>query len=285
MGKARGIPTMMLSGMGDAGAHAWFGYLDKSGEWELDCGRYENQNYAKGYTRDPQTWNEIKDTDWQQFMKNGVNDPAYPAASAALRWARLQDKAPAARSAFEDAHIIMPALAEAWSAEADYLDRVSAPIDEQKIFYQQWITQMAPFADQKVAAQRRLVAALRKADDSSAESVEQDIILQNRTGGVDLAVDGTVEALEDHFKSSDWDGARMEFERSVRDFGDKGGGTYFFRLVEPYIEDCWQHGLVTQAGNGLHFTEERTRLDTPRARRFQRHHAKLRPIKGITNGY
>jgi hypothetical protein len=263
VGKARGIPTMILTGLGDEGAHAWFGYLDRSGAWELDCGRYEQQNYAKGYTQDPQTWEELKDTDWQQFLKNGPGDPNYPAARAALAWAWLQGNSPDARQPYEDARTIMPGLAEAWRAEADYLDHTDASADDQKAFYQQWITQMGAFPDQKVDAQRRLVAALQKANDPSAASVEDDIILQNRTGGIDLAVDGTNAALQDHFKAKDWDGARMEFERSVRDFGDTGGGTFFYRLVEPYIDNCWRYGQVEQAGNGLHFTEERTKLATP----------------------
>jgi hypothetical protein len=263
VGKARGIPTVFFTGQGDEGGHAWFGYLDRSGEWQLDCGRYEQQNYAKGYTRDPQTWDELKDTDLQQMVKNGASDPNYPAARTALDWARLQGDTPAAQGAYEDAHTIMPNLAEAWRAEADYLDRTNASIDDQKAFYQAWITQVAPFPDQKVTAQRRLVGELRKANDSSADSVEQDIILQNRTGGIDLAVQGAIEAIDDHFKAHDWDGARMEYERSVRDFGDNGGGTFFFRLVEPYWRDCLTHGQVEQAGNGIRFTDDRTKLDQP----------------------
>jgi hypothetical protein len=262
-GKARGIPTIFFTGQGDAGGHAWFGYLDRSGAWQLDCGRYEQQNYAKGYTRDPQTWEELKDTDLEQMVKNGVNDSSYPAARAALDWARLQGDTPLAKTAYEDARTIMPNLAEAWRAEADYLDRTNASVDDLKTFYQAWISQISPYADQKVAAQRRLVGELRKAGDPSADSVEQDIILQNRSGGVDLAVQGTADAIDDHMNAHDWDGARMEYERSVRDFADNGGGTFFYRLVEPYWRECLTHGQVEQAGNGIRFTDDRTKLDQP----------------------
>jgi hypothetical protein len=263
VGKARGIPTVMLTGLGDEGAHAWLGYLDRSGAWQLDCGRYEEQNFAKGYTRDPQTWEELKDTDLVQYVKNGVKDPNYPAARAALMWARLQGDTPAARGPYDDARAIMPNLAQAWRAEADYLDRTNVSLDDQKTFYQSWISQVAPYPDQKVDAQRRLVGALRKGNDSSADSVEQDIILQNRTGGIDLAVQGTLEEIDDHFKARDWDGARMEFERSVRDFGDKGGGTFFFNLMEPYVYDCWTKGQAVQAGEAIRFADDRTPLDKP----------------------
>ena len=62
LGKGRGIPTLYFHGQGASGGHAWFGYLSHGGKWELDCGRYESQNYPKGYAVDPQTWQRIDDT-------------------------------------------------------------------------------------------------------------------------------------------------------------------------------------------------------------------------------
>ncbi len=56
LGKGRGIPTIRFTGYGMDGAHAWFGYLSNSGKWELDCGRYEEQDFPKGFAVDPQTW-------------------------------------------------------------------------------------------------------------------------------------------------------------------------------------------------------------------------------------
>ena len=258
VGKARGIPTIFFTGQGDDGGHAWFGYLDRSGKWELDCGRYEQQNYAKGYARDPQTWEVMKDTDLQQVMKNRVGDPNHLGAETALAWARLHGNAPAAKQIYEDAHTIMPTLAETWRAEADYLDANGASIDDQKAFYQDWITQMGAYPDLKVNAQRRLLAELRKANDPSADSVEQDIILQNRTGGIDLAVQGSSDAIDERLKANDWDGARLQFEKSVRDFGEKGGGTFFYNVVRPYVRACTSAGLMDQAGKAIQFTEDRS---------------------------
>ena len=55
LGKGRGIPTIRFTGYGMDGAHAWFGYLSSSGKWLLDCGRYEEQDFPKGFAVDPQT--------------------------------------------------------------------------------------------------------------------------------------------------------------------------------------------------------------------------------------
>ena len=91
LGKGRGIPTIYFHGQGTSGGHAWFGYLSNSGKWELDCGRYESQNYPKGYAVDPQTWEPIDDTILTNFFKNGDTNANFHPAENALAWARLQN--------------------------------------------------------------------------------------------------------------------------------------------------------------------------------------------------
>ena len=75
IGKGRGVPTIYFTGQGTDGGHAWFGYLSRSGKWELDCGRYASQNYPKGYALDPQTWQVVNDTTLQDLAKNGGSNP------------------------------------------------------------------------------------------------------------------------------------------------------------------------------------------------------------------
>jgi hypothetical protein len=60
-GKARGVPTLLFRGQGIDSRHAWFGYLDPKGKWELDVGRYAEQRFVTGYVLDPQTWRDISD--------------------------------------------------------------------------------------------------------------------------------------------------------------------------------------------------------------------------------
>ncbi len=59
--KAHGIPAMRISGQGDRGGHAWFGYKASSREWDMEAGRYTSDNYAAGTTRDPQTGKVLKE--------------------------------------------------------------------------------------------------------------------------------------------------------------------------------------------------------------------------------
>ena len=60
-GKAKGIPTIMFLGAGRDGRHAWFGYLDATQHWQLDCGRYAEQKFVVGVALDPQTWTDLND--------------------------------------------------------------------------------------------------------------------------------------------------------------------------------------------------------------------------------
>ncbi|MCE9518608.1 MAG: FHA domain-containing protein [Verrucomicrobia bacterium] len=64
--KANGIPAMVISGVGDRGGHAWFGYKALRNEWNLTTGRYSD-NYAAGSTTDPQTHETIKEHELKMF--------------------------------------------------------------------------------------------------------------------------------------------------------------------------------------------------------------------------
>jgi DNA-binding SARP family transcriptional activator len=52
--RAFGIPAAYVTGDGNRGGHAWFAYLRKDREWNMNTGRY-NDGYACGHTVDPQT--------------------------------------------------------------------------------------------------------------------------------------------------------------------------------------------------------------------------------------
>ena len=262
LGKGRGIPTIYFTGQGTSGGHAWFGYLARSGHWELDCGRYASQNYPRGYALDPQTWQVVNDTTLQRLAKNGDSDPRYEPAEAALAWARMHRDASSYPQILEDARTLMPELAAPWQAEGDFIDKsATATIADKKTFYQNWINQFQSDADMKVEAQKRLLAALKAANDPDADSLQRDIVLQNRSTGFDLGVQGSLGGIEDKFKAQDWDGAKVAFETSVRDFKDQGGGTFFQNVIQPYVMLCLQYGRAQQASEGLHFTEERMAMD------------------------
>ena len=55
--RAFGIPAIFLHGRGrNAGEmHAWCGYMQSPGKWNMEVGRYEEMKFVTGWTKDPQS--------------------------------------------------------------------------------------------------------------------------------------------------------------------------------------------------------------------------------------
>jgi hypothetical protein len=260
LGKGRGIPTIRFTGYGMDGAHAWFGYLSNSGKWELDCGRYEEQDFPKGFAVDPQTWQPIDDSVLQNLFKNGATNTNYEPAMTALAWARLHENDPAYAHILDDAQSIMPEWSGTWRLQAALVEK-SGDLDKKKAFYQSWITEFTNYPDLKVEGQKLLYLDLKAANDPDAEGLLKDIILQNRSEGFDLGIAAGADTINEKMKDQDWDGARLAFEGTIRDFGQDGGLTLYAKIVYPYIKTCLQNDKIDLADQAISFTEDRMTID------------------------
>jgi tetratricopeptide (TPR) repeat protein len=83
--KANGIPAMSFTGLGQRGAHAWFGYMSADNEWNMSAGRYASDKFATGYTVDPQTGMQIKEHSLDILTDKQRYSPDYLKASR-LTW-------------------------------------------------------------------------------------------------------------------------------------------------------------------------------------------------------
>ena len=260
LGKGLGIPTMMFTGYGMDGAHAWMGYLTNNGKWDLDVGRYETQDFPKGFAVDPQTWERIDDATLENLFKNGANNPSFQPEMTALSWAHLHEHEANYAQILDDAHTIMPEWSATWRLRAAQVD-AGTDLDAKKKFYNDWIEQFGTFPEMKVEGQKRLYNALAAAGDSDADGVLKDIILQNRTEGFDFGIEVSAKTVEDKLKAQDWDGARQSFERAVRDFGQQGGLTLYSKIVYPYIETCLKNDKVDLASRAVDTVQNYMTMD------------------------
>ena len=260
LGKGRGIPTVRFFGLGMDGAHAWFGYLSNSGKWELDCGRYEEQDFPKGFAVDPQTWRPIDDSVLENLFKKGAKDPSYQPAMTALAWAHLHANDASYAHILDDAQSIMPDWSGTWRLQAALVDK-GGDLDKTKAFYQSWISQFGNYPEMKVEGQKRLYLALKAANDPDADGLLKDIILQNRSEGFDLGIQAGNDAINEKLKAGDWDGARLVFEQTIRDFGQDGGLTLYSKIVYPYISACLQNNKLDLADRAVGFTQDRMTMD------------------------
>jgi hypothetical protein len=260
LGKGRGIPTIRFTGYGMDGAHAWFGYLTSNGKWVLDCGRYEEQDFPKGFAVDPQTWQPIDDSVLENLFKNGATNPSYQPAMTALAWAHLHEKDASYAHILDDARSIMPEWSGTWRLQAALVDK-GGDLDKIKAFYQDWISQFGSYPEMKVEGQKRLYLALKAANDPDADGLLKDIIIQNRSEGFDLGIDAGAREINDKLKTEDWDGARLVFERNIRDFGQDGGLTLYSKIVYPYIKTCIESDKLDLADRAISFTQDRMTID------------------------
>jgi hypothetical protein len=113
----------------------------------------------------------------------------------------------------------------------------------------------------KVEGQKRLYLALKAANDPDADGLLKDIVLQNRSEGFDLGIGAGADAMNEKLKAQDWDGARLAYERTIRDFGHEGGLTLYSKVVYPYITACLQNDKVDLADRAIAFTQDRMSID------------------------
>ena len=130
-----------------------------------------------------------------------------------------------------------------------------------KSFYQDWANQFGNYPDMKVEGQKRLYLALKAANDPDADGVLKDIILQNRSEGFDLGIEAGAQAMIEKLKVQDWDGARSDYEQTIRDFGQQGGLTLYVKAVYPYIMTCLKNNKIEMADHAIGYTEDRMTID------------------------
>jgi tetratricopeptide (TPR) repeat protein len=250
-GKARGLPTLFFHGQGSDGGHAWFGYLKGSGRWEMDAGRYENQNYAVGTALDPQTWRPITDHELEALSAGFRDTPEYEISMNELVLAALFEKggdAALAGRAFEGAVAACPGNAEAWQARGSFLERSGASSTVRQDFHEAALRQFGGQRDLRVHHQQALATLAREEGDlSAADAIERTIVSQNRLQRADLSANAAARRLLTLTDTGRFEEARSEFRRMLASLKATGGGGFFYEVVEPYCSSLHDAGQIEEA--------------------------------------
>lgn len=100
VGKAIGVPTVMVYGEGESGdAHCWVGYIRGSrgrGQWDMSQGRYDEAKFLSGIVRDPRSGKMVSEAVigvQEKLFSTPTKDIRL--ARACIEAARLVAKAPA----------------------------------------------------------------------------------------------------------------------------------------------------------------------------------------------
>ncbi len=254
-GKAHGLPTLFFTGQGKDGGHAWFGYMRRDDKWELDIGRYSQQNYAIGQALDPQTWLPISDHQLQLLAARFRDKPEFTASMNDLAMASIFEKngdAVRADSAYSSAIQTCPQNPDAWQQRGEFLARINAPLEDRKKFHEDAIRRLGSSPDLKVRHQSAIANLHREAgDQSSANKVEQSIVTQNRRNRTDLSVGVAAQKVNAAIASGDLNAAASEFHRQLYSLGKSGGGDFVKQVGVPFFEALMKNGQNTRARRAI----------------------------------
>jgi tetratricopeptide (TPR) repeat protein len=237
---------LLFTGQGSDGGHAWFGYMRSDDQWEIDCGRYSQHNYATGEALDPQTWQPISDHELELLAARFRDKPEFAASMNTLAVAEILEKSgdnPRAGQAYEKAIQLCSQNADAWSAGAAFLQRRGAPAKERILFHERAKTQFANQADLKVLHQQALISIYQEQGDlDSVKKIEQQILSQNKRRRSDLSVNMAANQLTAMLEAGNMAEAEKLFRRQVHSLSQTGGGNFYYDVAEPYIRVLVEKG-------------------------------------------
>lgn len=254
-GKANGLPTLFFTGQGTDGGHAWFGYLRSEDRWELNCGRYSQQNYAVGRALDPQTWQPVSDHELKLLAASFRNKPKFTESMNLIAMASILESAgliDQAETTLTQARQSCPENPEAWEASLAFLER-SEPSPARRItLHGEAIRRFASTPDLKVRHQLALASLQRASgDESSATKTESLVLSQNKNKRSDLSVGVASMKVQTALDQGDWDKAALEFYKQLQAIGKVGGGNFVKEVGIPFVHALASAGQKQRAKRAI----------------------------------
>ena len=260
-GKARGVPTLLFTGAGQDGRHAWFGFLDAEHRWRLDAGRYAEQRLVTGNARDPQTWLEISDHELQflserfhalpSFMQSRIHEEF---AGDFLMVGDVEAAARAARSAvnYEKRNINAWEILIAANAKLG-LD----PAAQEGVMREASLAFTPKYPDLEVAYTNRVCQSLRTRGESSLADFEERG-LANRLQGdrSDLAVRQASSILSRSIASQPIPGQVATYNAILAQYGHGAGTLFFDQIVVAFAEHLAQANMKAAARDAVERARE-----------------------------
>ncbi len=255
VGKAKGIPTIMFRGAGLDGRHAWFGYLDASQKWQLDCGRFAEQKFVVGLAFDPQTWGDINDHELLFITERFRSLPTYKQsvmhaefAADYLHEGKIDQALKAAREAVNRDRRNLAAwniLLQAQAARSPEPRAREAILREAVLAFQK-------YPDLEISFSRQLIAVLRERGEKSlAGFEEQRLGTKYQANRSDLGIEQAASTIARSLQEDDMATQIRVFNR-VLDTAGRGAATDFYdKVVVPFVLHLATHNQVPGALQAL----------------------------------
>jgi hypothetical protein len=250
--KANGIPAMSFTGLGQRGAHAWFGYMSADDEWNMSAGRYAADKFATGYTVDPQTGMRIKEHSLAILTDKQRYSPKYLKASR-LTWlaAVLLDEGHPEK--FETCLLLALATCsrhlEAWEWYVSHLKQVKAPETKWRAVLKDMRRIFKDYPD-IIARTNELETEMLLAFQKPAEAAKA---LRRRTRKLDLNDKNRTDLILPQIReqarilndAGDTEAAAKVYEKAIKDYG--ADVHMFLSLSTDYFAFASESGTRSKA--------------------------------------
>jgi hypothetical protein len=256
---------LLFTGAGRDGWHAWFGYLDQDGHWQLDAGRYANQQFVTGIAIDPQTWGPISDHElkflsegfrllpsWRQACVNADFAAAYLAAekfAAAARAARVAvNYEPRDLAAWET---LLAAQKRLGTAQMD----IEITLRGAKLAFQNYPDIEESFTD-------LIAESLRARGDGSAAEFEESLF-EDKVGSErdDLNISRAADTLKHSMATDNMEMQIRTYYSVLNTYGRGAGMDFFSRIVAPFVVHLQKAHRPEDAVRAAQFAQSALHID------------------------
>lgn len=238
--KASGIPSMMFTGVGDEGGHAWVGFLTESGHWDVTVGR-SGGVYLTGKTYNPQSWMPETDHDFSFFTSENSAPARLEANLATLFWDRgMFDKAV---KAIDAASVLAPAVPSIWEKKIRYSSG-TIPSNERSSGLKSSLRNKNLSPSVRATVKKELVVAERNLGrHDSARRFEKNIVDENSSSRSDISNQVIADRIQMLLEGGDVNKALSEYKIAIRNLPEGGKGDFFYNVARPlsgYLSDIGQ---------------------------------------------
>jgi hypothetical protein len=245
--RAHGIPALYFRGSGRSANHAWFAFMKDPGDWVLDVGRYQGEEFTTGHAIHPQTRDHMTDHDMEYTCERSLHSKNAVEASSYISIAEVlleRDPASALQCARRAREISKRGI-RSWEMEQELLAEQKDYDGLIKLFSNKKDA-FRKYPDVLVKSAKQIETILRDA----GRATDADKLVRSASGAVDDDRDDITRSLEDQrirsiMASGDMKKARREMEQMLDDQKDQGNKV--FDLIREYIELTKKSGQTREA--------------------------------------
>jgi len=258
--KAFGIPSLLFSGNGSEGRHAWFGYLDIRHQWNLNAGRYASQRFVTGNAVNPQTWDFINDHELEEIMTGRYEKHQSSRAQLHHTWARSfmnmglyeeADKALGAAIQMDRQNIVL------WKTKIAFKKARGATVSQLKSVYRSALYALNRKPDLENQMSEAYIEFLESEGQSMAAEVESRRIQEKyKTYRSDILLKKSGEIMRDSLAEDAVSGQWLVYQKLIAQLEGQGIGV-MDHVVSPFVKHQRKNQQLQLAKKAIDLAWER----------------------------